>query len=156
MKRLLLIAVALVTACNLSRAVEEEEEKQNPNIHPDAGGIVLEPSSGKIGEGDQITITFPVSMVPDRLIDVDGQPAPFVSQPRLEGTFLWKSETEGVFTVTGVVADAHHRLTLATGLKDAAGKPFLGKEWRAEFRAPKFTLNSDFRVDEDLPVLPQM
>ena len=156
MKRLLFIAVALVTACNLSLAAEEEEEKQNPNTHPDAGGIVLEPSSGKIGDGDQITITFPVSMVPDSLIDVDGQPAPFVSQPRLEGTFLWKSETEGVFTVTGVVADAHHRLTLATGLKDAAGKPFLIKDWSAEFSAPKFTLNSNFREREELPALPQI
>jgi hypothetical protein len=35
-----------------------------------------------------------------RLIDVGDQPSPFVSEPKLDGTFLWKSQTEGVFTVT--------------------------------------------------------
>lgn len=85
------------------------------------GGIVIEPSSGKIAEGDTITITFPVGMVSPDLIDVGDQRPPFLSAPKLEGSFLWKSETEGVFTVSGVVAGAHHRLTLAPGLKDATG-----------------------------------
>jgi alpha-2-macroglobulin len=155
MKRALFTAVSLLAACNLALAAEDEKEEKS-NAKPDAGGIVIEPSHGKIGEGDEITITFPRAMVPGSLIDVGNQPAPFVSQPKLEGTFLWKSETEGVFTITGVVADAYHRLTLAAGLKDAAGKPFLLNEWSAEFSAPKFTINSDFSEHERLPAVPQI
>ena len=156
MKRALLTVLALFAACSFSLAVEDEEDQEKSNAKPNAGDIVLEPSSGKIGEGDEITITFPRSMVAESLIDVAGQAAPFVSQPKLEGTFLWKSETEGVFTVTGVVADAHHRLTLAPGLKDAAGKPFVVKEWSAEFTAPKFEINTDFTEHEELPAVPQI
>jgi len=95
---------------------DEEEEEVASNAKPDAGGVVIEPSRGKIAEGDTITITFPVSMVAPSLIDVGDQPSPFVSEPKLDGTFLWKSQTEGVFTVSGVVAEARHRLTLAPGL----------------------------------------
>jgi len=31
--------------------------------------------------------------------------------------------------VSGVVAEARHRLALAPGLKDATGKPFVVKDW---------------------------
>src|SRR5438552_17197256 len=126
------------------------------NAKPDAGGVVIEPSSGKIAEGDTITITFPVSMVAANLIDVGDQPSPFVSDPKLDGTFLWKSQTEGVFTVSGVVAEARHRLTLAPGLKDATGKPFVVKDWSAEFRTPKFAITTEFSERKQLPARPQI
>ena len=132
------------------------EEEEQSNAKPDAGGIVIEPSSGKIAEGDTITITFPVSMVAPELIDVGDQPSPFVSEPKLDGTFLWKSQTEGVFTVSGVVAGARHRLTLAPGLKDATGKPFVVKDWSAEFRTPNFAITSDFGERKQLPARPQI
>src|SRR5215467_13345582 len=109
----------------LARAsAQENAQEEVSNAKPDAGGIVIEPSSGKIAEGDTITITFPVSMVAPDLIDVGDQPSPFISEPNIDGKFLWKSQTEGVFTVSGVVAAARHRLTLRPNLKDAAGKPF--------------------------------
>ena len=69
MKRALLFALACFAACNLSLAVEEEEDQEKSTANPDAGGIMLEPASGKIAEGDEITITFPRSMVPDSVID---------------------------------------------------------------------------------------
>src|SRR5262245_53886058 len=90
------------------------------------------------------------------LIDVGNQPTPFVSEPKLEGTFLWKSQTEGVFTVSAVVAGARHRLTLAPGLKDASGKPFVVKDWSAEFRTPKFAITTDFGERKQLPARPQI
>jgi alpha-2-macroglobulin len=145
-----------VPARTLARAPTDEEEEEVSNAKPDAGGIAIDPSSGKIGEGDTITITFPVAMVAGDLIDVGNQPSPFVSEPKLDGTFLWKSQTEGVFTVSGVIAGAHHRLTLAPGLKDAAGKPFVVKDWSAEFRTAKFTISSDFGEREQLPARPQV
>jgi alpha-2-macroglobulin len=149
------LAVAM-PARTLARAPTDEEEEEVSNAKPDAGGIAIDPSSGKIGEGDTITIMFPVAMVAGDLIDVGNQPSPFVSEPKLDGTFLWKSQTEGVFTVSGVIAGAHHRLTLATGLKDAAGKPFVVKDWSAEFRTAKFTIHSDFTNTEHLSARPQI
>ena len=148
-----LLALSLAAA---SFAQDEEQEDEKSNAKPDAGGIVIEPSSGKIAEGDTITITFPVSMVAPELIDVGDQPSPFVSEPKLDGTFLWKSQTEGVFTVSGLVAGARHRLTLAPGLKNAAGKPFVVKDWSAEFRTPKFAISSDFGERKQLPARPQI
>src|ERR1700745_2205655 len=106
------VAFALPARALARASAEENEEEEVSNAKPDAGGIVIEPSSGKIAEGATITITFPVAMVAAALIDFGNQPSPFVSDPKLDGTFLWKSQTEGVFTVSGVVAEARYRLTL--------------------------------------------
>ena len=151
-------AVSRLLACRAwrDRDADEEQEEEASNAKPDAGGVVIEPSSGKIAEGDTITITFPVSMVAADLIDVGDQPSPFVSEPKLDGTFLWKSQTEGVFTVSGVVAEARHRLTLAPGLKDATGKPFVVKDWSAEFRTPKFAITTEFSERKQLAARPQI
>jgi uncharacterized protein YfaS (alpha-2-macroglobulin family) len=137
-------------------AQDEEQEEETSNAKPDAGGIVIDPSRGKIAEGITITITFPVSMVAADLIDVGNPPVPFVSEPKLEGTFLWKSQTEGLFTISGVVAGGRHRLTLAPGLKDAAGKPFVVKDWSAEFTTPKFAITTEFTERKELPARPQI
>ena len=151
-----LVCVLAIAMAGASFAQDEEQEEEASNAKPDAGGIVIEPSSGKIAEGDTITITFPVSMVAADLIDVGDQPSPFVSEPKLDGTFLWKSQTEGVFTVSGVVAEARHRLTLAPGLKDATGKPFVVKDWSAEFRTPKFAITTEFSERKQLAARPQI
>src|SRR5258708_1755061 len=116
-----LVCVLAIAMAGASFAQDEEQEEETSNAKPDAGGIVIDPSSGKIAEGDTITITFPVSTVAADLIDAGDQSSPLASEPKLDGTFLWKSQTEGVFTVTGVVAQARHRLKLAPGLKDATG-----------------------------------
>src|SRR6266581_3106045 len=150
-----LVCVLAIAMAGASFAQDEEQEEAS-NTKPDAGGVVIEPSSGKIAEGDTITITFPVSMVAADLIDVGDQPSPFVSEPKLDGTFLWKSQTEGVFTVSGVVAEARHRLTLAPALKDATGKPFVVKDWSAEFRTPKFAITTEFSERKQLPARPQI
>src|SRR5215831_1399553 len=153
---LLLVSTLIVGLCATTLGQDEEEEDVASNTKPDAGGVVIEPSRGKIAEGDTITITFPVSMVAADLIDIGNQPSPFVSEPKLDGTFLWKSQTEGVFTVSAVVAGARHRLTLAPGLKDASGKPFVVKDWSAEFRTPKFAITTDFGERKQLPARPQI
>jgi len=166
MKQLIHAAISVVAACALAAGLpavalaqtdtDEEQEEEISNAKPDAGGIVIEPFRGKIAEGDTITITFPVAMVAPDLIDVGDQPSPFVSEPKLDGKFLWKSQTEGVFTVSGVVAGARHRLTLAPGLKDAAGKLFLVKDWSAEFTTPKFAITTEFTEREQLAARPQI
>ncbi|MEY2481451.1 MAG: alpha-2-macroglobulin [Verrucomicrobiota bacterium] len=155
MKRATLTAISLFALCCFAFAAKEEAQKKS-NAKPDAGGIVLEPSEGKIAAGDEVTITFPVGMVNVDLIDEGDQPCPFVSEPKLEGTFLWKSQTEGVFTVTGVATDATHRLKLLPGLKDAAGKSFAVKEWSAEFQTPAYSITTDFTETEHLSASPQI
>ncbi|HEU0274195.1 MAG TPA: MG2 domain-containing protein [Candidatus Udaeobacter sp.] len=159
MKRRFLVAISVLVACGLAsdlHAAADTQEEETSNAKPDAGGILIDPSSGEISEGTQITITFPVAMVAPDLIDVGDQTAPFVSEPKLGGTFLWKSQTEGAFTVNSVVAGAHHRLTLAPGLKDSSGKPLTAKDWSAEFTTPKFTITSDFGEREQLSARPQI
>src|SRR3954471_8156123 len=165
MDRRFSLAALFLIACGLTFSApaalarsngDEEQEEEGSNAKPDAGGIVIEPSSGKIAEGDTITITFPVSMVSADLIDVGAQASPFVSEPKLDGTFLWKSQTEGVFTVSGVVAEARHRLTLAPGLKDATGKSFAVKDWSAEFKTPKFAITTEFNERKQLAARPQI
>ena len=162
MNRRFCVAIWLLLSCGLAidlpaaAGAEDEQEEETSNAKPDAGGIVIEPSSGEISEGSQITITFPAAMVAPDLIDVGNQPPPFNSEPKLNGTFLWKSQTEGAFTVSGVVAGAHHRLTLASGLKDAKGKPFVVKGWSAEFTTPKFAIASDFGERDELSARPQI
>src|SRR5215471_491042 len=154
--------VSFLATCSLAVGVlaavgaGADQDEETSNAKPDAGGVVIEPSSGKIAEGDTITITFPIEMVSSDLIDVGDQPPPFVSRPKLEGTFLWKSKTEGVLTVSGVVAGARHRLTLAPGLKDATGKPFVVKDWSAEFRTPRFAITTEASEREQLPARPQI
>ena len=154
--RRIIVSFSCVLALGFTVAAFAQDEEETSNAKPDAGGVVIEPSSGKIAEGDTITITFPVSMVATDLIDVGDQPSPFVSEPKLDGTFLWKSQTEGVFTVNGVVAGARHRLTLAPGLKDAIGKPFVVKDWSAEFRTPEFAITTEFTERKQLPARPQI
>ena len=105
-RSLSLILAGTLILCLSATILAQDDEEEASNAKPDAGGIVIEPSSGKIAEGDTITITFPVSMVAADLIDVGGQPGPFVGDPKLDGTFLWKSQTEGLFTVSSVVAGA--------------------------------------------------
>src|SRR5438552_4744613 len=150
------VAFALPARALARASADQEEEEEVSNAKPDAGGIAIDPSSGKIAEGDTITITFPVAMVATDLIDIGNQAPPFVSEPKLDGTFLWKSQTEGVFTVSGVIAGARHRLTLAPGLQDATGKPFVVKDWSAEFTTPKFAITSDFGEREQLSARPQI
>jgi uncharacterized protein YfaS (alpha-2-macroglobulin family) len=156
-RRLAPVLVSTLIVCLAAGTFGQDDEEEEPsNAKPDAGGVVIEPSRGKIAEGDTITITFPVSMVAADLIDVGDQPSPFVSEPKIDGTFLWKSQTEGVFTVSGVVAGARHRLALAPGLKDATGKPFVVKDWSAEFRTPKFAITTEFTERKQLPARPQI
>lgn len=124
--------------------------------NPEAGGVVIEPGRGEISPGDEITITFPNAMVSANKIDMGDQPAPFVSEPKIEGSFLWKSQTEGVFVVRGLVAGAKHRLMLARGLTDASGKPIAAPGWSAEFTAREFTITTDFEEREHLNIQPQI
>ena len=95
-------------------------------------------------------------MVPADRIDAGDQTPPFVSEPKIEGTFLWKSQTEGVFAVKAVVPGAHHRLTLVPKLADATGKQINVPDWSAELVAPQFSISTDFEKRDRLSAQPQI
>ena len=153
MRRAIFILISvLIAAGNLHAAPKETKS----NTKPDAGGVLIEPSEGEIAAGAELTITFPNAMVGTDKIDMIGQPSPFVSEPKIEGEFFWKSQTEGVFTVKAVVAGAKHRLTLVRDLKDASGKRVDAPGWRAEFSAAPFSITSDFTEHEQLDSQPQI
>ncbi|MFL6542576.1 MAG: MG2 domain-containing protein, partial [Chthoniobacterales bacterium] len=157
MKRLAWIFAALVALALPSIAQEDEEaSEKKPNPNSSAGGVSIDPQSGEISPGMEITLTFPRAMVATELIDVGNQTPPIVSQPAVEGTFLWKSQTEGVFSVNSVVAGAEHHFRLASGLKEASGAPFSVPKWQADFTAPKFTITTDNEERKHLGAKPQM
>jgi hypothetical protein len=118
--------------------------------------VTIDPAAGEISAGTEITISFPRAMVAPELIDVAGQPPPVVSEPPIDATVLWKSQTEGVLSVTSVVANARHHFHLAPGLKDASGEPFSVPQWQADFTAPKFTVTTDFEEKKHLSAEPQI
>src|SRR6266516_2327618 len=153
MRRAIFILISVfVVAGNLQAAPKETKS----NTKPDAGGVLIEPSEGEIAAGAELTITFPNAMVGTDKIDIIGQPSPFVSEPKIEGDFLWKSQTEGVFTVKAVVAGAKHRLTLVRDLKDASGTRVDAPGWSAEYSAAPFSITSDFTEQEQLGSQPQI
>ncbi len=123
----------------LGRAAETE-----PKTKPDAGGVLIEPREGEIEPGTTLTFTFPTAMVGADRIDVADQALPFVSMPQLQGGFLWKSPTEGVFTVRGVIPGTAYRLTLAPQLADAGNNPLEAQDWSAEYTTPQFSVTTDF------------
>ncbi|MBV8351561.1 MAG: hypothetical protein JOZ21_04735 [Verrucomicrobia bacterium] len=127
-----------------------------PNTKPDAGGVLIEPSEGEIEPGTTLTFTFPTAMVGADRIDVADQPLPFLSKPQLQGGLLWKSATECVFTVQGVIPGTTYRLTLAPRLADASGKPVEAPDWSAGFTTPSFSLTTDFEESEHLSSRPQI
>jgi uncharacterized protein YfaS (alpha-2-macroglobulin family) len=149
MRYALLIFLCLITW--VGRAADPE-----PKTKPDAGGVLIDPSEGEIEPGTALTLTFPTAMVGADRIDVADQALPFVSEPRLEGGFLWKSPTEGVFTVREVVPGASCHLTLAPQLTDVSGKPVEAPDWNAEFTTPQFSVTTDFEESEHLSTRPQL
>lgn len=153
----------IIAACALfaaSAIAQDENNEESPEVKPNprasAGGITIDPAAGEISAGTEITISFPRAMVATELIDVADQPPPMVSQPPVEATFLWKSQTEGVLTITSVVANAQHHFHLAPGLKDASGTAFSVAQWQADFNAPKFKVTSDFEERKHLGAKPQI
>jgi alpha-2-macroglobulin len=134
----------------IARSAETE------NASPDTAAVRVEPSSGSIEAGTVLTLTFPTSMIESANIDVPNQPLPFTSQPELEGEFLWKSPTEGAFTVKRVKAGATYHLSLAPELTDLARQPVPAKDWSAEFTTAEFSVTTDFEVRHELSSQPQL
>ena len=145
----------LLSVCSCLLTVCSSLAASSPSTDNHAG-IVIRPSEGEISPGDEIVVTFPTAMVGTDRIDVADQRCPFSSKPAIEGAFLWKSQTEGVFKVRGVVAGAHHEIRLVADLTDAEGKSIKAPDWGVELSAPEFTITTDYDERDHLTVRPQI
>jgi uncharacterized protein YfaS (alpha-2-macroglobulin family) len=153
MKRALLFLLCIAALAPALRAADEPDASGTDSAST-AGGVSISPDSGNINPGDILTISFPTPMVsPDR-IDMGGATPPFVAKPRLDGTFLWKSQTEGEFTISAVVAGATHHCVLAPHLKDADGHPFSVPAWSVDYTTPTFAISTDWESKDDLASQP--
>jgi alpha-2-macroglobulin len=147
--KLTLIILLCILPC-VSRSADIE------NGDLEAGGVLVEPSSGELEPGLVLTFTFPTAMIGTASIDVPNQPFPFATRPELEGEFLWKSQTEGAFTVRRVKAGATYNFRLSPGLRDLAGQPVPSKDWSAEFTTAQFSVTADFEPHDKLSSQPQL
>jgi uncharacterized protein YfaS (alpha-2-macroglobulin family) len=153
MKRaLLLLLCALAFAPGLR--AEDADAGSTPDASGSNGGIT--PSSGEISDGTILTLSFPTPMVAPDAIDRGGEPWPVAATPRVDGTFLWKSQTEGQLVIASVVAGATHHFSLAPGIKDLSGKPFSGDQWTADFTTPQFAFSTDSEVRKALTTEPHI
>jgi len=130
MKLVLITFLLILPLLACSGAAETDEGAQ--------GDVQIEPNSGEIEAGMVLTITFPAPMIGPEAIDVPNQHFPIASQPALDGLFIWKSQTEGVFTIKRVKTGSPYHLTLPPDLCDLAGKPLATKDWSVEFTTPHF------------------
>jgi alpha-2-macroglobulin len=145
-----LLVILLWSLAWIARTAETE------NQSPENGSVLVSPSSGDIEAGTVLTFTFPTSMIPPANIDAPKLPLPFTSRPELEGEFLWKSQTEGAFTVKRLKAGASYHLGLTPALKDLANQPVQPQDWSAEFTTPEFSVTADFEARNELGSQPQL
>ena len=87
-------------------------------------------------------VSFPGPMVTAKAINAGGAVPPIVITPSISGAFLWKSVTDGEFTLSGPIAPGtHYVVSTAPGLKGAAGAPVHREKW--EFDSEVFTVQLD-------------
>ena len=123
---------------------------------PDAGGVVLElPEDGKVAAGTALSVSFPAAMTGADRIDLAGTPAPLAFAPALAGEWLWKSQTDGQFTVKGPVAPgATYAVTLAPGLHDLAGAAVAPAGWGAALTTEPFEAKAEWEPRDHLAARP--
>ncbi len=122
----------LLTAGSVPAAPSNEEQTD----------VVLDPAEGKISQDTSFSVSFPGPMVKPALISAGNAPSPIALTPKLEGTFLWKSVTDGEFTITGSIAPGtHYKVSTAPGLKNAAGASVPAQKW--EFDSDPFEVTAE-------------
>lgn len=129
--RFLVWAVVFVAALG-ARAVEESK------------AVALDPAKGAISSESVFTVSFPGEMIGVASIDVGGLECPLVTVPTVKTQFLWKSPTEGEYTIKGPIRPGtHFKISTISGLKDLQGKAVASGAW--EFDSDPF----EIRLEDD-------
>ncbi|MDD5200575.1 MAG: alpha-2-macroglobulin family protein [Terrimicrobiaceae bacterium] len=131
---------------------------------PDAIGIAVEGGEDESDDSNNtltattgFTIQFPDAMVaPDR-IDADGSPSPITIWPDLNAKWVWRTQSQGAWTVNGpVIPGQTYRMRLRDDLKNLAGKPLQVQDWGYELETRHLTVTSDYDVRDSLSSEPQV
>ena len=110
---------------------------------------------GVIRTEKQVPVSFPSAMAPNADIGGEGKPAPIRFDPELPGKWVWKSQTDGVFTVGDkVIPDQKYRVLVVKGLKDIQGKSVSDKQIGRGLSDP-FTVDSDTFDSGKQPLRPE-
>ncbi|MFP6874812.1 MAG: MG2 domain-containing protein, partial [Verrucomicrobiales bacterium] len=121
--------------------------------------IRIRPESGTIGKGSRITVYFTEAVVATDAIDRTGQGSPLLFDPEVAGTFLWKSQTEGQFLVSGsLIPGQRYTVQLTPGLKRLDGNPVNRARWIDRFfQSPELTVTTKSRRGKrSLPQQPKI
>jgi uncharacterized protein YfaS (alpha-2-macroglobulin family) len=121
--------------------------------------IRIRPESGTIGKGSRITVYFTEAVVATDAIDRTGQGSPLLFDPEVAGTFLWKSQTEGQFLISGsLIPGQRYTVQLTPGLKHLDGNPVNPARWIDRFfQSPELTVTTKFRSGRrSLPQQPKI
>ncbi len=121
--------------------------------------IRLRPESGTIGKGSVITVYFSEAIVNQKAIDKKSEESPLVIEPAVTGDFVWKSQTEGQFLVTGnLIPGQRYKVLLAPGIRRLDGHPVNRSRWIDRFfHSPPLTITTNFRKGKkSLPQQPRV
>ncbi len=121
--------------------------------------IRIRPESGTIGKGSRITVYFTEALVATNAIDRAGQESPLLFDPEVAGAFLWKSQTEGQFLVTGnLIPGQRYTVQLTPGLKHLDGSAVNPARWIDRFfQSPELTVTTKSRRGkQSLPQQPRI
>ena len=148
-----LLPTLFISALLLGASASVLEAQQENRV------IRIRPESGTIGKGSRITVYFTEAVVATNAIDRAGQEAPLLFDPEVAGAFLWKSQTEGQFLVTGsLIPGQRYTVQLTPGLKHLDGSAVNPARWIDRFfQSPELTVTTKFRSGRrSLPQQPKI
>ncbi|MEO8204664.1 MAG: alpha-2-macroglobulin family protein [Chthoniobacterales bacterium] len=124
---------------------------------PNAGGIKIDSGDNALSAETIITVIFPTEMVAAEKIDEEQAESPIVTWPDLDATFVWRTTSQGDWTVHGPrIPGQAYRLRLRDGLKDAEGKALPVSEWGMELYAAPLSVTTTYDEREHLSARPQV
>ncbi|HEY5792646.1 MAG TPA: Ig-like domain-containing protein, partial [Chthoniobacterales bacterium] len=132
----------LLAALGLARA--------DIQIDPDPKDETLEPYTS-------LTIHFPKDLVPPEQIDAAKAQSPIIATPPLNGQFIWRTQSQGVWSVDGPrIPGTTYRFTLRPDLRDLEGNPLAGADWHADYSTNPLRVDADYGERERLSAQPQV
>lgn len=126
--------------------------------NPEAGGVTISPSDGKIEPFASFAFTFPTDIVTPDKIDTESAEPPVVAWPPLDATFYWRSPAAGDWQVSGpLIPGQTYRIRLREDLKALDGSALPTGTWGVELSADPLKVSSWYDERSQLnsrPVVP--
>lgn len=122
-----------------------------------ADEIQIDPKDGSLDAYSSMRVFFPKDMVMADKIDAKDAQSPIVSQPEVNAEFIWRTQSQGVWSVNGPrVPGVTYRFTLRPELKDLEGNALAQANWSAEFATDPLRVDSYYGERTRLSSQPQI